>query len=73
MATDKGLDGALIERACPECGAKLVIRTNRHTEQQFLGCVRYPTCRHTEGLPEYYRLKAAGAAVLPGFELGGEI
>lgn len=53
---------------CPDCGRKLVIRTNRETGQDFLGCPRYPDCQHTQPLPEWVRLKRAGAAMLPGLE-----
>jgi ssDNA-binding Zn-finger/Zn-ribbon topoisomerase 1 len=30
----------------------LVKRTNRSTQQQFLGCEKYPNCKHTESLPK---------------------
>jgi len=38
------------DRDCPDCGAKLVIRSGRRG--QFLGCSAYPKCRHTENLPD---------------------
>ena len=38
------------DRACPDCGAKLVIRSGRRGT--FLGCSAYPKCRHTENLPD---------------------
>ncbi len=53
---------------CPVCGAPLVIRTNRETEEQFLGCSQYPNCKHSEPLPESMKLMAMGAQMLPGFE-----
>jgi DNA topoisomerase I len=34
---------------CPDCGAKLVIRMGRRGP--FLGCSKYPKCRHAEDLP----------------------
>ena len=37
------------DRDCPDCGAKLVIRTGRRG--QFLGCSKYPECKHTEDVP----------------------
>jgi DNA topoisomerase-1 len=37
------------DRDCPDCGAKLVIRTSRRGP--FLGCSKYPTCKHTEDVP----------------------
>lgn len=33
-------------RKCPECGNSLVVR--HYKEQQFLGCLSYPNCEHTE-------------------------
>ncbi|MCX5654169.1 MAG: topoisomerase DNA-binding C4 zinc finger domain-containing protein, partial [Planctomycetota bacterium] len=36
-------------RDCPDCGAKLVVRTSRRGP--FLGCSKYPTCKHTEDVP----------------------
>lgn len=30
---------------CPECGIPMVVRTNRKTNQQFLGCSNYPKCK----------------------------
>ena len=59
----------VIEKRCPECNqALLVRRTNRTTGHDFWGCERWPECGHTEPLPEYVRLREAGAAPLPGFE-----
>jgi DNA topoisomerase-1 len=37
------------DRTCPDCGAVLVVRSGRRGP--FLGCSRYPTCRHTEDAP----------------------
>ena len=37
------------DRTCPDCGAALVIRNGRRGP--FLGCSKYPTCRHTEDVP----------------------
>jgi DNA topoisomerase-1 len=37
------------DRDCPDCGAKLVIRTGRRGP--FLGCAKYPKCKHTEDVP----------------------
>ena len=37
------------DRECPDCGAKLVIRTGRRGP--FLGCSKYPKCEHAEDLP----------------------
>jgi DNA topoisomerase I len=37
------------DRDCPDCGAKLVIRSGRRGP--FLGCSKYPKCKHAEDLP----------------------
>ena len=37
------------DRVCPDCGAKLIIRTGRRGP--FLGCSKYPECKHTEDVP----------------------
>lgn len=55
--------------ACAECGKTMIVRVNRETQSEFLGCSTYPTCTNTQPLPEWFRLKAAGAQMLPG--LGG--
>ena len=34
--------------ACPGCGTALVRRHNRRTGEPFLGCPRFPACRHTQ-------------------------
>lgn len=47
---------------CPDCGPsfKLVVKTNRENGNQFLGCVNYPVCSYTRGIPEEWKLRAAG-------------
>lgn len=43
------------ERVCPQCGARLVLRTARRGENagnQFWGCSSFPKCRFTENLPK---------------------
>ena len=32
---------------CSECGIPMIIRTNRVTKREFLGCHRYPSCKVT--------------------------
>ncbi len=32
---------------CPECGGKMVSRSNASTGQKFWGCADYPKCRGT--------------------------
>jgi DNA topoisomerase-1 len=39
----------MTEVDCPDCGAKLVIRNGRRGP--FLGCSKYPKCKHAEDLP----------------------
>lgn len=56
------------EKSCPVCGAKLIVKTNRATEHQFLGCPRWPECNHTEQIPESMAMRLAGALTLFNFE-----
>jgi ssDNA-binding Zn-finger/Zn-ribbon topoisomerase 1 len=57
-----------IVKPCPECGATLVERVNRATNEPFLGCSRWPECKHTEPLPESVKLRRAGQQELFGEE-----
>jgi DNA topoisomerase-1 len=57
-----------VSKLCPECGKRLVIRTNRETGREFLGCSQWPQCTHTEPLPQDIVMRRAGAPVLPGME-----
>nr|MBN1228835.1 topoisomerase DNA-binding C4 zinc finger domain-containing protein [Anaerolineae bacterium] len=61
--------GDQVAKACPLCGpaSRLVIRENRETGNQFLGCPHWPDCNYTEPIPEEIRMIAAGASKLPGF------
>ncbi len=63
------IDDSLIHKPCPEadCKGELVVKVNRQTGGKFLGCDQYPRCTHTEEIPEYLRMIAAGAQKLPGF------
>ncbi len=60
------VDDALIHKPCPEpnCKGDLVVKVNRETGHKFLGCNHFPTCKHTEEIPEYLRMIAAGAPTL---------
>jgi len=49
-----------VEILCPECGGKMLVKENRHTGHQFLGCPRWPDCNHTEKIPESMIMKATG-------------
>ncbi len=63
------VDKSKIRKPCPEpeCHGTLIVRVNSHTGEEFMGCDRYPNCRHTEPIPEYLRMIAAGVPTL--FEL----
>ena len=45
---------------CPNCSATLIVKTNRETESQFLGCPNYPTCNYTTAITEAMRMELAG-------------
>ncbi len=51
---------------CPECGGRMVSRTNKATGQRFWGCGNYPTCkgtRNTDGEAKHGRRRdEVGAA-----------
>ncbi len=49
-----------VGRACPECGAPLIIRWGRYGK--FIGCSTYPTCRHTEPWLEKIGIKCPTCA-----------
>lgn len=55
-------------RVCDECGADMVVHTNRKTGESFLGCSNYPECMHTAPLPIDGQLRAAGVKTLPGLD-----
>lgn len=57
-----------ITKACPICEKPMVVRTNKASGQDFLGCSQYPDCTGTAPLPPEVLLRAAGAPTLPGFE-----
>lgn len=58
-----------IELTCPFCGpgARLVIRTNRASGRDFVGCERWPKCDHTQPLTPYLEAVRRGDPTLPGF------
>ena len=66
----KFLDNSEVNQVCPNCEPprKLIVKTNRHTGHQFLGCQNYPDCDYTIEIPESMRMLAAGAQMLPGLE-----
>jgi ssDNA-binding Zn-finger/Zn-ribbon topoisomerase 1 len=36
----------LLDLPCPQCGAPLVVRTSRKTQQPFTGCSTWPACAY---------------------------
>ena len=56
-----------IKKFCPRCGQRLVVRTNESIGVDFLGCSRYPECKHSEPLPIDVEMRRQGAPGLPGF------
>ena len=59
-------DGQYVEISCPECGVatQLMVRRNRTSDTQFLGCPNWPECDHTQPITEEMRMRAAGAPTL---------
>ena len=64
MADDSLSPGTKVNKDCPDCDWQLVIRQNGETGHLFLGCSQYPECKHTEPLPEFFRMKALGHPTL---------
>lgn len=58
------LDKQMIDKPCPDCGAGLIIRENRENGSQFIGCMSWPNCTHTEAIPETLRMRLMGAPTL---------
>ena len=56
-----------VKKFCPECAQPLVVRTNEAVGVDFLGCSRFPDCKHTEPLPPDIEARRQGAPGLPGF------
>jgi ssDNA-binding Zn-finger/Zn-ribbon topoisomerase 1 len=53
---------------CPDCAGFLVLRTNSLNGTEFLGCSSYPSCKHTEPIPESWRMRQMGAQEFPFFD-----
>lgn len=43
------------DNVCPICGSPLVIRKNRHSGRQFIGCFAYPQCAFIYTLQHFRR------------------
>lgn len=59
--------GKRLAYSCIDCGAQMVIRLNREQNTLFLGCNRYPDCKHTEEIPESVRMEILGQQKFSGF------
>ncbi|WP_435005048.1 restriction endonuclease [Xanthomonas arboricola] len=46
-SADSSASATITTPSCPRCGSALVQRRNRHTNQNFLGCIQFPKCRGT--------------------------
>jgi len=67
----KFVNNSEVNQLCPNCvpPRKLIVKENRHTGHQFLGCPNWPDCEYTTEIPESMKMVASGAQVLPGFEI----
>ncbi len=47
---------------CQNCTAdvRLIIKTNRHNGNQFLGCPNWPECDYTRQIPESLKMALRG-------------
>jgi len=54
--------GEVSKIPCPNCSpvTSLVIRENSKNGNLFLGCPNWPSCRHTQSIPEAWKMRAAG-------------
>jgi ssDNA-binding Zn-finger/Zn-ribbon topoisomerase 1 len=54
------------EILCPNCiqPPKLIVKTNRKTGSQFLGCPNFPECNYTHEIPEAWIMRAQGQPAL---------
>lgn len=50
---------------CPECGARMALRTNRASGDQFFGCSTFPMCRGTRPIHERRVGVAPGSGPAP--------
>ena len=67
--TKKLRDGMQASVFCPRCSpsVKLIVRTNRMNDSQFLACQNWPQCNHTQPVPQDLIMRLHGAIPLPGF------
>lgn len=57
-----------LKKRCPRCGWEMVKRKNKENGSEFLGCTQWPTCQHTEPIPEDVRMQMLGQDVAPRLE-----
>ena len=67
------VDGSSGEVWCPRCvpTVRMVVRTNKQSGAQFLGCPNWPECAETREIPESWRMRALGQQELDLFGEGG--
>ena len=58
--TQKFENNKATDISCPKCGNLLIVKTNRVSEHQFLGCPNWPECDYTRGIPEAWIMRAQG-------------
>lgn len=58
--------GKKLAYSCSECGAQMRIRLNKESNTLFIGCARWPDCKHTEEIPETVRMEILGQKRLSG-------
>lgn len=56
-----------LQVACTACGKPMVMRKNKATGGEFLGCSGWPECTETQPVPAYIHMQRQGADPLPGF------
>lgn len=59
-------DNSETEILCPNCTPprRLIVKTNRFTAHQFLGCPNWPDCNYTRSVPESLLMRASGQKTL---------
>ena len=62
MSTAKFERNKQSEIHCPNCtpAVKLIVKTNRKNDNQFLGCPNWPNCNYTRSIPESWIMIANG-------------
>ncbi|MBR9677197.1 DNA topoisomerase I [Candidatus Woesearchaeota archaeon] len=50
LKEERELEKKIVEKECPKCGEPLIVRSSLYGK--FLGCSKFPKCRHTERLQD---------------------